>query len=278
MDFKPGELSIDEARELNRLQSEVLKLQNLRVAGPTMRIYRGPANIVIESIAAVPPQPTGSGGSGTGGGGPDNRCTGTVASVPYWRTTCIDGIEYLTSWLDTWAYNDLGCLTFTRGDSTTVAQGCCDCDTPPPPPPPPPALCADRIAAMGLQAPTMTYTFTGSCAPVAGASVTLTYDAGNNWYAYTGAVGTCSATFPFLPVNIKLSCFGNAIQLFYDSGSGVTHVFTEGDVTFPLVVVSEPPDPIYIAFQDLQDPGGPGTPWCVSPPSDCSDGAGMVVE
>lgn len=217
-------------------------------------------------------------GSSSGGSGPDDRCTGTVASVPYWRTTCIDGIEYLTSWLDTWRYNDLGCLAFTRGDSTTTPIGCCDCDTPPPPPPPPPALCADRIAAMGLQAPTLPYTFTGSCAPVAGASVTLTYDAGNNWYAYTGAVGTCTATFPFNPVDIKLACLGDFLQLTYKSGSGVDHTFTEGDATFPLIVVSEPPDPIYIAFQDFMDPGGPGTTWCVSPPSDCSDGGGTIVE
>lgn len=63
--FKPGPLSNAEAADLNRLAADVVALRNLRVAGPTMRIYRSPANIVIESTAVAPLTEVGSGSGGS---------------------------------------------------------------------------------------------------------------------------------------------------------------------------------------------------------------------
>ncbi len=80
MDFKPGEVSGEEASKLNWMHQEVVRLSNLRVAGPSMRLYRGPANIVIESTAG--PAPVIQSGSGSGligsGSGSSDRDLFTV--------------------------------------------------------------------------------------------------------------------------------------------------------------------------------------------------------
>ncbi len=128
---------------------------------------------------------------------------------------------------------------------------------------------------MGAQTATLTWTFTGSCAAIAGASVTLTYDAINNWYLYVGPVGTCNFDLPVHDITIKLYCDAETGLTLLFSGTGATRITFEGSMDQPLVVVTEPPDPVFMTFAYLL---GIADVWCTAPASSCNDGMGTVTE
>lgn len=122
MEFKPGDLSHAEARELNKLAKKVERLDRITVAGPTLRIYRTPSNIVIESIAAVPAA-SGSGVSGSGEGSGSGNINPNFVTVCFeqlidvsvnitaFEVTCVDGKISATLSLETVkTFNDV-CIT-----------------------------------------------------------------------------------------------------------------------------------------------------------------------
>jgi hypothetical protein len=64
--FKTGPLSGQEVSELNALRAEIERLKKLTVAGRTIKLHRGPANIVIEVVSETTQVESGSGsGSST---------------------------------------------------------------------------------------------------------------------------------------------------------------------------------------------------------------------
>ncbi len=99
---------------------------------------------------------------------------------------------------------------------------------------------------------------------------TMTYDPVNDWYLFSGPIGTCDSTFPFFPFEIKLACGVGGYKHLTVNQTGIGRDYSDDPASFGATgdqLSVDGVSPVMISFSYLSGPAA--ELWCASPGAGC---------
>ena len=235
--FRPGQLSRNDADELNKLVALVRSLDRMSVAyplqlqrttgrQPLLSLYQ-----LINGSSSSSSSSSSSTNSSTGGGGSSN-CNGTVKTINRIWSQCINGVLYQYTQPETYAYNSQGCLTISQGSITTTTTGCCSCGS---------SSSSSSSSGGPSSSSSSASLITNGCCPggmpstlymtIPGKSPTgirFTYAGGGSWFPNPSAPFSITGCGTFYPL---LQCIGSSFVLSNNPGSQNCNLVSVGSIT-----------------------------------------------